>query len=52
MSAPIRHRAAAQEDAEFSDIGRSPRFPRGWWLIPVTITGALGWGVFFWAILT
>ncbi len=38
-----------RDDAEFSDLGRSPRFPPGWWIIPallfdvVLIGGAVWW---------
>lgn len=29
-------------EAEFSDIGRSDRFPAGWYILPAAVIGFLG----------
>ena len=41
-----------REDAEFSDYGRSERFPPGWWIVPAALlsfglAGLLAW---FWIL--
>jgi hypothetical protein len=35
------------ENLETSDYGRSSRFPRGWYILPAAVIGALMWvGIF------
>jgi hypothetical protein len=39
-------RRSAEEEmdrAEWSEAGRDPRWPSGWWVAPVALIGAVGW---------
>jgi hypothetical protein len=47
-------RRSAEEEmdrAEWSDEGRDPRWPQGWWVAPVALIGIVGWlAILFWVV--
>jgi hypothetical protein len=37
--------------AEWSEAGRDPRWPSGWWVAPVALIGIVGWlAILFWVV--